>query len=231
MKNKMIQRRFLIITFVALAWLISFAHVPEAACDTALKFDGVDDYVEIPDDPSLDMGTGSFTLEAWFKSDGPLSQDAYIFIKDLNGQTCYGFRMLIGGALRGGLQYCVTQPTYIFESTWTTYGGDFDDGEWHHFAMVVDRTNNNTQTMYADGIQIGSTTDISYFNRSVDNDGPAYIGTDSRRYTYAKATMDEVRVWKGVARTEQQICKTCTRLCPGRKAGWSAIGSLTRVLV
>ena len=36
-----------------------------AAPDNALTFDGVDDYVRIPDGNALDFGTGNFTEEAW----------------------------------------------------------------------------------------------------------------------------------------------------------------------
>ena len=34
-----------------------------------LSFDGVDDYVEVTHDPSLDFGTGDLTLDAWIKTD------------------------------------------------------------------------------------------------------------------------------------------------------------------
>ena len=34
----------------------------------ALDFDGDNDYVEVADDDSLDMGTGDFTVECWIKT-------------------------------------------------------------------------------------------------------------------------------------------------------------------
>jgi hypothetical protein len=37
--------------------------------DDALDFDGTNDYVNVPDDPSLDFGTGDFSFEAWIKPD------------------------------------------------------------------------------------------------------------------------------------------------------------------
>ena len=33
--------------------------------DTALDFDGIDDFVTVPHDPALNVGTGDFTFEAW----------------------------------------------------------------------------------------------------------------------------------------------------------------------
>ena len=60
--------------------------------EKALSFDGVDDYINIPDDLSLDI-TDDITLEAWFKikrftiSEG---YHMYILSKDTNNQRSYG---------------------------------------------------------------------------------------------------------------------------------------------
>ena len=40
--------------------------------DQAFSLDGVDDVLEVPDDPSLDLGTADFTVEAWISVDGSL---------------------------------------------------------------------------------------------------------------------------------------------------------------
>ena len=58
----------------------------------ALKFDGLNDYVNIPDNPTLDI-TGDITLEAWININS-LSTSAglhmYIIGKDSAGQRSYG---------------------------------------------------------------------------------------------------------------------------------------------
>ena len=159
----------------------------------ALSFDGVDDYILIPDNDSLDMGTGSFTLEAWFKSNGDLTQDAWIYIKEeTDAYPSYGFRVRADGSIRGGMQHNVPSTA----STYTTYGSGYDDSKWHHIAMVVDRQN-KTQKMFADGVQIGETDISSFGNKNMDGNADAYIGSYHDGNTgCAKATMDEVRVWK-----------------------------------
>ena len=43
--------------------------------DNAYSFDGIDDYVDVPDDNSLNLGTGDFTLEAWINAS--TSQNSY----------------------------------------------------------------------------------------------------------------------------------------------------------
>ncbi len=55
----------------------------------ALSFDGIDDYINIPDDPSLDI-SGDITLEAWFKiTDFTSNPHMHILAKDNIGQRSY----------------------------------------------------------------------------------------------------------------------------------------------
>jgi hypothetical protein len=64
----------------------------------AFSFDGVDDYVEVPDSSSLQLGTGDFTLEAWIKASA--SQTAYPAIIAPRGQVM--LLMLVGSYLGFG---------------------------------------------------------------------------------------------------------------------------------
>ena len=49
--------------------------------DGALTFDGTDEYVSIPHDPSIDFGSGSFTVSLWVKFSNAMSGDGYLIGK------------------------------------------------------------------------------------------------------------------------------------------------------
>ena len=47
----------------------------------ALAFDGTNEYVSIPHDPSIDFGSGSFTVSLWVKFDPEISGTGYLIGK------------------------------------------------------------------------------------------------------------------------------------------------------
>ena len=167
---------------------ISLDKTPVAGFDHGLAFDGEDDHVIVADDASLRMGTGGFTIEGWFASDGDLVQDAVIFHKG-DSETVYGLRVLADGGARGGMKSGS-------ESTFASYGEttEFDDGKWCHFALTVDKTN-HVQKMYVNGVQVGETTDISGFAGNTDCDGDGFIGVREDGQSFAQGVFDEIRVW------------------------------------
>ena len=50
-------------------------------CEGSTSFDGTDDYINIADDSTLDVGTGDFTAGFWYKSDGSYAVDEAIISK------------------------------------------------------------------------------------------------------------------------------------------------------
>jgi hypothetical protein len=162
--------------------------------DGADQFDGYDDYVDIPDDTSLDMGTGSYTLEGWAKIVQNSANDSDIVwkgpavgIKD----TAYGVRIRAAGGIRGGMQDAsVTQTTYTTYDSATQY----DDGQWHYVTLTVDRTGYQ-QKAYVDGNQIGATTNIAGHTYDIGNSWSLTIG---KGIGMANGTIDEVRVSRTV---------------------------------
>ena len=80
----------------------------------AFSFDGIDDYVEVLDSPSLNIGTGDFSIEAWIRTD---STGILQTIMDKRVSSDYG----------GELGYHFTVPNYGLcfllgnEYTYTNY--------------------------------------------------------------------------------------------------------------
>ncbi len=97
------------------------------------SFDGLNDYLLVPEADVLDIGgTDSFTLSGWLKT------------TDLNGailekiSTSAGYRLKIND----GYLECYIKDTNGKDAT---VGGKtlLNNGSWHYFACVLNRTNNS----------------------------------------------------------------------------------------
>ncbi|RLC52772.1 MAG: hypothetical protein DRI23_02025, partial [Candidatus Cloacimonadota bacterium] len=166
---------------------------------TALNFDGVDDYVEILDDTSLDFNT-SYTLECWIR---PESFD-YLAGLITKYHTTQGFILrLSGNSPYSGIGF----------DDMETDTGILNAYHWYHIAAVND---NGTRHVYVNGIeQTLSGTPITF----TPNNDPVCLGVDylsSPRYF--EGQMDEVRIWN-VARTETQINDKMNTFLSGTETG------------
>jgi hypothetical protein len=133
----------------------------------SFSFDGIDDFVSIANSPSLDFGTGGFTIELWFNLNS-LSADAEMFHKVIglvpNDQT-YFLEFGIPNSLRFMVrQGASNQNDFSVLTSLVT-------GRWYHLAAVRDV---NTSTIYLDGVSLGSQT--SGTNVDSGSGGSARIG-------------------------------------------------------
>jgi len=98
--------------------------------DSALSFDGTDDYINVGDNNSLDLGTGDFTFSAWIKLNA-LGDYNMIFDKG-SGASRYSF--LVWGDNRLAIHI---EASFISSLTIT-------DTEWHFVGVSCDRSGNAT---------------------------------------------------------------------------------------
>ncbi len=168
-----------------------------------LAFDGIDDYINIPDHSSLDF-TSTFTVEAWiYKRE---FGDQRIADKGV-ANTFEGFTFdTANDKLR------LVTANGIFEGTTT-----LSANTWYHVAVVFD-VNSNSQRLYVNGELDASTTATMAI---VPNTYPLNIGKpgvgDAASGTY-NGFIDEVRIWN-IPRTAQQINENTHRELKGDEAG------------
>ena len=115
----------------------------QSAAGTALRFDGVDDYVEVPHDAALNAYP--LTITAWVKTLRNSSQVDGIVSKYFDGSfNGYSLNLRNGNLyvwyLRSGGSVVVL-PNGLD-------GGFIADGHWHHIAFVVSPTSGQ---VYVDG--------------------------------------------------------------------------------
>ncbi len=159
---------------------------------TALDFDGVDDYVQVADDDSLDPGTSDITISAWVKTSAANAQTIVDKYDNLGGWL---FRVDSAGNLRflaydGGTT--INEYTLSFS---------LDDGNWHHVAVSVDRSA-EIANFYVDGVveqepftNIGSLVDTATL----------YIGYRKKtgEEAYFDGSIDEVRIYNRALSSEE----------------------------
>ena len=171
---------------------ILFVSITTSAQDNALRFDGVNDKVEIADNNSLDLTT-AYTLECWVKP--------------------AGFKALAGIISKYTSDASATNPGYILRlsSTAPYTGLDFDNlktengilsaDTWYHIAAVkIGRD----RKLYVNGVEKVLTGTAL---RVVPNTDKLVLGADYADVAndrHFSGTMDEVRIWN-VARTQTEI--------------------------
>ena len=133
-----------------------------------LEFDGVDDYVEVPDDPGLNFGAGDdLSIDAWIRTDSPIRQAIVHKRTQGPGNPGFGFytNPLLFEMWDGvNFQICLGSTA-------------LDDGEWHFVAVTVDRDDPNGIKMYVDGV-LETVCDPTGVPGSLANTLPLFIGAD-----------------------------------------------------
>ena len=149
------------------------------------EFDGDDDGITIPNDPSLNFGNFSdFTLAYWFKTAGDAS-DYEFFIRKIDvGSSTY--QTYLNPTNRMVINIKDDQGDEIFPNT----GVAVNDNKWHHFVAVADR--DASLLVYLDGAYITGNSMSSINNISNSND--LTIGFPNNGGTI-NGTIDEVHIY------------------------------------
>jgi len=171
---------------------------------SALQFDGVNDYVEIPDSPELSGGTGkNKTVEFWFNSN---KQGGHIITKwkDVSYKD-WGTSI---GAVGPGLFFWYENRGYDRRF----YGGTIEEGVWHHGAFAFERStgsNNAKVTLYLDGEELdvinfdGVAPDRLY--DMPDTTAPVSIGYSGKYYNngFFDGKIDEIKIYNRVLSADE----------------------------
>ena len=165
----------------------------------ALSFDGVDDYVDVPDSTSLDI-TGAITIECWVKREQAAYQTLISKWSAADNQRSYLLALTAGNNVRFWITSGGTWGTLKELTSSGTVGTD-----WTHIAATYD--GNDKMTIYIDNAEDLShvTTDVPIFAGDAPlmfGVHPAYM-TDGWVPGYFKGILDEVRIWKTALLLEQ----------------------------
>jgi len=147
----------------------------------AFSFDGVDDYVEVPDSPSLTPPSSSLTLEAWVKPDAVNGNYVIISKYNSNNPSVNGVSWYLGldTIIRPGhLRFAIYQnPAVSIARTIDTNNPVLLAGVWQHVAATFDLA---TQEMkiYVNGVEVPNTLEpgSATLTSIADSHTPVRIG-------------------------------------------------------
>jgi len=149
--------------------------------NSAYSFDGIDDYIEIPDHIDFDFGIGAFTVSAWIKTEASNSEWHRAVILAKGHPNSYGFAI--------SLEY--NKAAFFVGGSGSFYGSSvLNDEEWHY--IVGTRDNFGNISLYVDGKQEYSGIN----NESIDADSSLFIGKkEIYNYSYFDGFIDDVSIY------------------------------------
>ena len=151
------------------------------------NFDYSDDYLSIPDDSDFTFGSNEFTMECWFFQTGQASWNY------LMGQ--YGSSNTTFFAINSTRVYCYFYYSGTSFILYDYHGSGIDPNVWHHVAVT--RDSSNKFRLFIDGVVVDSSTQSITLN---DSSVAFTIGADSNSDYHFQGQIQDVRVYKGVAK-------------------------------
>ena len=182
--------------------------------DFSLSFDGGDDYVSIPDNDALDIGSSDFSIQFWIKSSD--NNKATIVSKSEGGDpvnTWYFVNMNSNGTI----EYEITDG-YSGSGDYSIATGSIavNDGEWHHISVLFDR--DNLGYIYIDGI-LDVSSSIASHPGNLSNNASLEFGVDlEHSQHYTSGTIDAVSICNTVL-TQEEIQSYMTVPPTGNETG------------
>ena len=162
---------------------------------TSLLLDGTNDYVSIPDNEALELGTNNLTWEMWIKTTSSV-QYATLYCREPSAFGSGMWTLMINqssstagdialylGDLSGGVPLLLTT------------GVSIRDDVWHHIAIV---RNGSAWACYVDGTSRATGT----YSGGIGNiSAVTLIGADQNiPGRYFQGYIDELRITNGIAR-------------------------------
>ena len=169
--------------------------------NSALSFDGSNDYVEIPHSEDLLIGGGSATWACWCKIPSVSHGSQSPLITNYVTPTTPLFGLYVGGVNEGDYEGRV-QIHYRTNSAGSEVGcqSDFrvDDSSWHHIAGVLDDDQDSLR-LYIDGILTATRYALA---GSPDSYQSVVLG-GNHLGRFFEVTIDDVGIWSEALSAEQ----------------------------
>ena len=196
---------------------IAYGAIPstEGIFNSAGEFDGVDDYIEIFDNASLNFNASDdITIQYWVKPNSFSTNGSTPVVKRESGA---GYEVQIDA--NGGVSWYLSDGTYTKADT--DNSGILILNTWNHVAVVFDRENNEI-TRYLNGVVTGSVDNFGNVGDLSNNLSLSIGGRFLRADAYFNGLIDNVSIYN-FTRTETQILADYNKQNP-YCVGWDDYG-------
>jgi hypothetical protein len=162
----------------------------ETSSNSALHFDGIDDFVQYSHIPSYDV-TGDFSMEAWVKLDSTVG------IGLIFGQAVARFGL---AANTGWVNQYIDNNPFFYN------GGAFTPGTWQHVAAVWTQSSGQLQISVENGLGDYYAVDTTHTASPDHNNGAYYTGKSNAaaQFGWLGGEVDEIRYYNH-ALSQQEI--------------------------
>jgi len=168
----------------------TFAADRKGKANSAMSFDGVDDYIDCGNDSSLDI-TDAITLEAWiYKNVG--GQSFQRIVQKGNVNQAYGLLFESTTTLKARL--------YLGADTDFTLQTNFDTGKWKHVVMTYD---SHYIKGYVDGVNVYTSADQNCTIGTIGHNLQIGRRGDGHTGTYFNGLIDDVRIYNRALSAEE----------------------------
>jgi predicted outer membrane repeat protein len=159
-----------------------------------VEFEGSNDYIEIPDDASLDFALGNnFSIVLWFRVDRPtytIAQDILNKRENTTSQTGWhvyyesrqannNYRRILLEMDKGTSSVIIRSNTFV------------DDGQWHYCAITRQGI---TYSLYVDG-DYQAAYNMSGYDAAWGNSAPLRFGANESLTGFFDGAVDEVAIY------------------------------------
>ena len=160
--------------------------------NSALTFDGTDDFLEIADNAVFKPGTNDYSISGWFKRGVTMAENEFIFAKQGDGTSdAYDVILTTGGIIRSRMGLSTIESNTSI---------NLADSTWHHFVVSVDRNGNGQ--VYIDGNASGTAVDLSSTSDNLNNTDVVLIGKRAIG-GFFEGQIDEVKFYSSALTSEQ----------------------------
>ena len=160
----------------------------------SMFFDGTGDYLYLPSNRNLELGTGDFTLECWvYATSAPSDVGIFESRTDGNGATTNGFTITAfsSSVIR------IFSGSVLISSSGTSYVNT-----WCHVAVT---RVSGTFNLYINGVSQGTSTTARTLSNTDAVVGGGRYGTTGAVTTSFPGYIDDLRITRGIARYTQNF--------------------------
>jgi hypothetical protein len=166
---------------------VTFTSSEKISADFALSFDGIDDYIELPD--GMVSSLNDFTFICWFNTN---VNDPWTRLMDFGSSTAVNMFLTPSYSGTNIPRFAIKQSGGGEQQI--TSSSSLNQGQWYHIAVTID-DNTNTGKMYLDGMLIAENNSMTTRPSSLGNTTNNYFGKSQYNDPYLDGMIDDISIW------------------------------------